>query len=358
MAIAESNIYALWAAKQAAQGTAAADGAAARQFIQVAGDISPERADGSEAWSDLDRFGDATDFVDTLIGTGAPTIQATHSELAWLCWLFFGGEVFTAGSAVAASEAPAKHEFVPGANTGFWSTWWKRVGMSEIVRQKFVDCKVTALRIEGSTANKVVKVIPSITSLDPANTIAADPTGASLPSGEQAFLYTDGEGRFNIDGTVYRGHSQFAIVVDDGQAPYYADSARPHALVAGGASIVLEGITLVLDEDSHALYNAQVYGDPAPAPGTQPITDLPALGSYEIDLRKNYVADGSAGAELRTGLQIEVPGVRWSPDVAIAPSPDGGPIEVALGGGMRKVAGQPAIRVTVETGTDDNAAYA
>jgi hypothetical protein len=50
VAIVESNVYGLWAAKQAAKGTGAT--AATKKLIQVGGGINPNRDDGSENWSD------------------------------------------------------------------------------------------------------------------------------------------------------------------------------------------------------------------------------------------------------------------------------------------------------------------
>jgi hypothetical protein len=348
MAVTESNIYALWAAKQAAKGTPVADAAAVKRFRQVGGDLNVNPSHGSENFSDLDRFGDAADFVDSIGGGGAPVLQATPNELAYLNWLFFGTEVFTAK--VVSTSAP-KFVFEPGSSTGFWSSWWKRVGQSEIVRQKFNDCKISSLRFEGSSANKIVKVTPTIISLDPGQHKTADPTGtASLPT-QAPFLFTEGEGAFTIDGGVFRGASQFAIVVDNGDAPYFGDAVLPIDLVPGNARITLESITMVLDSDSRARYNSIVYGTPTPAADAKPSKTIPALGSYQFELARN-------ATDTRESFKLEIPKVRWSPDLAIAPSPDGGPVEIALAGEMRKQTATPkSIRITIETGSGDNAAH-
>ena len=335
MAVVESNIHALWVAKQTAKGTAATS--ATKKLQMVGGDLNTARADGSENFSDLDRFGDAVDYIDTIQGTGSPVINAQPNGIAYLCWLFFGGETFTASGGGAAP----KYVFVPQTNTGFWSTWWKRVGLSEIVRQKFNDTKIATLKIEGSTANKIVKITPSVISLDPGERFATDPT----PTGEVAkpFLYTDAVGTFTIDGTVFTAQTQFSITIEAGLAPFQGDAIKFQDMVAGNANITMEGPTILLDTAGLAQYNTIIYGTASPSAGAKPATTAPVVGSFSCEFVRG------SGAT-RESLKVELPGCKWSPDLAVAPAPDGGAIELALNGQMRKVAGSPAVRITVETG--------
>ena len=335
MAVTESNIYALWAAKQSAKGTPATT--AIKRLQQVGGDLDTNREDGAEAFSDLDRFGGAVDYINTIQGTGEPVIHAQPNATAYLCWLFFGGEAFTAATG---STAP-KYVFTPQTNTGYWATFWKRVGLSEIVRQKFNDCKVATLKIEGSTANKIVKVTPTIVSLDPGEKFAADPAVAAEEA--KPFLYTDAVGTFTIDGTVFTAQTQFAVTMEAGLAPYQGDAIKFQDMVAGAANITMEGPTILLDTDGLAKYNSIIYGTASPSAGAKPATTAPAVGSFSCEFVRG------SGAT-RESLKIELPGVKWSPDLAVAPNPDGGAIELALNGQMRKVSGSPAIRITVETG--------
>ena len=358
MPAVESNAYGLWVAKQTAKGTPAT--VATKKLIQVGGDIALNVEHGSENWSDTDRFGDATDFVNTITGGGSPTIEAQSNEVALLAYLFFGGETF---AAKVAGTSPPKFTFEPGSSAGFWATFWKRVGLSQVVRQKFNDCRITSLRFEGSTANKVVKITPTILSLDAGEIFGADPAVGINPA--DPFLYTEGAGRFTIDGVPYSGHSQFAITFDNAENPYYGDGVRPVDVFAGNAQVTLEAITLALDAASYAQYCKQIYGTANPANGTKPIEQLPTIGSYSVDLRKTKDANGVArAADAVESLKIELGGVHWTPDQAIAPNPDGGLIELAFGGSMRKKhdGGAPPLapkiaRVTVETGAGDLAAH-
>lgn len=352
MPVVESNIHAFWVASQpSGKGTPAT--VAQKRLITVAGDLDVNRDDGAENFSDLDRFGDSADFVNTITGGGSLTVEAQANEAAYLCWLFFGNETFTAKSV---GVSPPKFEFEPGANIGKWATFWKRVGMSTIFRRKFNDCRISSLRIEGSTANKVVKIIPTVISLDPGEVFTSDPAVA-INATQDPFVYTEAKGTFTVDGTVFTGHSQFAVTIDDGLAAVYGDDVVPYDLIPGNAQVNLEGITMLLDDASLARYNTQFYGTATPTAGTKPLKTIPALGTYSFDLVR-----GTLDNRLR--MKVELGSVKWAPDVAVPPNPDGGAIELAWGGQARKNAAGGAaptapklIRVTIETGAGDLAAH-
>jgi hypothetical protein len=338
----EANLYALWAAKQTAKGTPVAGSEATKRFRQVAGDLTVNREDGSEGFSDMDRFGNMTDFVNTITGEGAPGIQTTPTETAWLFWVFFGADTVTGVA------DPWKHVFTPQTNGGFWATFWKRVGGSVTRKDKFNDCKLGQLVLEGSTAQKVVRIAPSILSLDPGEVFTADP--AIEPVLTDPFLWTEGVGTFKVNTVVLKGSSQFTATWDEGLSPYYGDDVVPYDLITGNSNITL-GTTILVDSAGHEEYNKRIYGTATPTATTKPLKALDAIGSYEFNLKKK----NSAGEITpKRNMLVEFPGVRWSPDLAIPPSPDGGPIELSLGGGMRKIAGQPGSRITMEIG---NAAF-
>lgn len=346
MAVVEPSIYGLWAAKQTAKGTPIAGVAATKAFIQVGGDFSVAREDGSEPWSDLSRFGSQTDFVNTIIGEGNPAIEAQPETLAYISWLFFGQE------SVTGAADPWTHTFEPGSSTGFWSTWWVRVGQSVIRRQKFADCLITSLVLEGSTGAKVVRATPTILSLDPGITYDSPDPSAAIDTNEDAepFRYTEGVGTFDVSGTVIEGQSQFTVTWDNAISPYYGDDVTPVDLVVGVPSIGL-AITILADADGFAEFNKRIYGTAAPAAGTEPLKALESLGSYGFTLtRKN----ASGNLSPIRDLDLAIPGVRWMPDVAIPANPDGGPVEISLAGAVRKTTGAAHTTLAIRNG---DAAY-
>lgn len=336
MPILEQNIGGLWVAKQTAKGTPAAT--PIKRLNWSGGDLSPNREDGSEAWMALERFGKQADFVDTLSGAGDPQIPALPADLAYLCYLFFGGE------AVTGSADPYTHTFTPTIAGGFPTTWWKSIGGAVVQRQKFADTYIGGLTIEGSTGSKVVKATPTLLALDPAELVATDPVQA-FSTGDP-FLYTEGESKFTIDGTVFRGQSQFSVNWNENKSLVYGDSVVPYDVVNGQPEITVT-ISIYLDEEGLKRYNHQVYGSASPTAGTKPTRFLPALGSYEFELVKQTAA-GPVTPARTFGLNL--PGVKWTPDVAIPANPEGGATEIQLTGQVRKVGSDPLTTVEVTCG--------
>lgn len=344
-----TNIYAAWAAKQTAKGTPAT--VATRRFKQVGGDVNINPDFGSENYSDLDKFGDATDWVNSIQGGGTPALEATATELAWLLWIFHGQE------AVVSTAAPdptllKRHRFQPNANPGFWFTWWKRVGEPALaVRHKFNDCRIAQAVLEASSANKAVRVTPTILCLDPGEQFTTDPTPGMPDATSPVLIFTEAEGTFTINGTVIRGHSQFQLTLNEALGAIFGDSTRPNEVARTGVASAGLGVTIQADSDALAYYNNEVYGTPTPAAGAKPQTRVPLLGSYSFKLDKK----DSAGV-LTHRLQLDVPGVRWQPLDAFAPAnPDSGTTEVALTGGLRKNGSNPLYTLDVVTAQAEGA---
>jgi hypothetical protein len=262
--------------------------------------------------------------VDSIIGGGAPVVQAGPGDLAYLLYLMMGQE-----SVGAAVSTVFPHTETPNNAGGFWFTAWKKVGQSVAVKQKFNDCRMASLRIEGSSANKVVKATPTIISADPGEVYTTDPT-VGLDA-DSPFLYTEAEGTFNLDGTIIRGHSSFALVINDNLTPWNGDSVFAQEIVPGQGAITVEGITLLVDAAGLAEYNKIVYGTASPTAGTKP-QKVVFFGSYTFTLTRG------ATTTLRS-FTVTLPKVHWLPDVAINGNPDGGPTEISLGAEARTSGG-------------------
>lgn len=449
----EPNIYALWFGKQSAKGVE--NTTPTHRVIQVGGDLAINRDDGQEAWSDLNKYGGQTDWINTLTGSGTPAIEATASELGALLWVAHGAETavagtdnvqtLTAGTAtggtfdlliyngtttitvaavawnvtsaaldtaieaalaaagyaatqVTAAGGPlnttpitvtfngtqtakrpwatmtttttsltggtgpaitqttpgvrAKHTFIPQATQGHWCTFCKRIGSSVIQRQSFIDCLVGGFTIEGSTANKAVRITPNILSLDPGKVLATDPA-AALPTGIDAkpFLYTEASGLFVMDGTTIQGQSSFTFTVNEDRGPVYGDDVVAYDLAVGQPTVAIS-ITLIFDSVGLARWNNLVYGSTAPVAGTKPLRTIPGLGSYSWDYKQK---DGQ-GTLTGNRFVGTVPGVRWAIPPAPGPNPQGGNTEITLAGGMRPLGGaiQP---YTLDVYNADTVAY-
>lgn len=335
----ELNIYALAGGKQTARGTALAT--PTKRLIQVAGDLKPGQDRGSENFSDLNKYGDSSDWINSVVGNGTPGIEATPEELAYLLWLFHGAETVTS---ITGPPAKKKHTFIPG-NAFFWSTFWRRVGRTQVDRHKFIDCRISQMVIEGSTANKAVRATPTILSLDPAQNLAADPTWPAMPT-KAPFLYTDGTGTFTLDGVVHSGHSQFTLTINEDLSPIYADDVLALDVVPGNPTVTI-GATVFLDANGYAAWNKQIYGTATPADLAKPIKSLPALGSYSFYLK----ARDNAGALNGDEFKLTIPGVQWQVPEKPDPNPDGGNAEIALAGASRIVGVQDAY--TIDVNNDD-----
>jgi len=338
LGLVESKIYGLWIAKQAKREEAAA--AAIKRLRQVTGNMKVDRSDGREKFGNDDRFGDAQHFVDSIMGSGDPGIQAQPGALAYLLYLFAGQEEVEEGEGEEAGVET--HVATPAAAGGFWATVWKKVGAADVVREKSADCKIGQIVIEGSTGQKVVRVTPSIMSLDPGEKFAEDPEQAV--DDEDAFLYTEGESAFQINEAIVRAQSQFQITINEALEAVYTDSVVPLELAAGEPEVTA-ALTLALNTEGLKIYNREVFGKTEPEAGDKPLKSLPAVGAYEFLLEKSAARS----------FKLELPGMKWTPDVAVEPNPAGGLTEVSLAGELKRVAGEPAWRSTVKTA---DAAYA
>jgi len=278
--VVEANIYALGVAKQSAAGTPIA--APTKRLIQVAGDFQSPQDLGSENYSDLGQWGTSTDWVNSVQGNGNPGLEADLDGLAYLLWLFNGAETVAAN----ADEATLNdHTTIPAVGNGFLSTWHSRVGQSVVRRSQWADCYISQLQLEASTANKAMRMTPSIISLDPARVLAADPTWPALPAQDKVLIYTEAEGTFKIDDVTIRGHSQFTVVMNKDLQVIFTDSIVPYEVRRGTPAVTI-ACTIQADAAGVAQFYKLLYGTATPSAGQKPQPRVPALGSYEFVMEK------------------------------------------------------------------------
>lgn len=322
MAILEPNFYGLWMGKQTAKGTP--NTTPGKRFIQVGGDYAMPRDDGNENWSDLRKYGARTWWVNSLLGNGEPVIECSPTELAYVLWLFHGAETV---SSVTGPPTAQKHSFQPTLGKGHPFTSFVRVGQSLTRRHRFDDCYITKVVIEGSTANKALRITPTVLSLDPGAQFTSDPA-AALPT-DKPFLWTDASSTFTINGTAYPGHTSFQLTIDDAWTPVFGDDSIPFDIVQGEPTVTL-AVDVYFDTAILAEVNTYIYGTASPTAGTKPIRRIPAYGSYSAYFKQR----DSAGALNGREFHPVVPAVKWTPMDYPGPAPDGGATAVTFQGRM------------------------
>lgn len=94
MATTETNIHALWAAWQSAQGVPAT--VATQRFKYVAGDPPNVNVDqGSVPWSDGGVWGGTTQYLNSILGQGTPSFEGGTDQIAWILATLAGSETVT-----------------------------------------------------------------------------------------------------------------------------------------------------------------------------------------------------------------------------------------------------------------------
>ena len=441
----EAHVHGVWLGKQTAKGTE--NTTPAHRMVLQSGDMETQRDDGKTNWSDLNKYGGHTDYVNSVLGQGTPVFEATPSETGFAMWAAHGAETVTAGtdnvqtlggspgsgtftlliddggqnlisvpgiannvaSAALATSinaamlaaghtgtpvvctggplnttpitvtfsgvTTAKRPFTlsktadttspavsitnttPGVRTkpqalpGHWLTLVRRVGATVVQRHSYVDTLVNGITLEAATSQKEVRLGLNLLSLNPGKVLTSDPT-ANLPTGIdlKPFLYTDGAGAFTIDGTVFRGQSQFQFSTTEGRTPVPGDDVTVHDLAVSNPGVTI-GCTIVFDSDGLGEWNKLFYGTATPAAGTLPLKNIPPLGSYSAVLTQKTPNGNPSGNKL--GLTI--PGVKWTVPPAPAPNPEGGNTEIALAGEMRPISGLDPY--TIDTWNGDPSAY-
>lgn len=332
----ELSIYRFSAAKQTARGAAAT--APDHSFIVPAGDIGTGRDEGSENWSDgATKYGGITRWPNNVTSRGDLGIEFTPTEVAWLMYIFNGSESVAANTERAAWN---DHVAVPGLAPGYYSTWWKKQGVTVSQRMRHIDCQISQMQFEGSTANKAIRVTPNVLSIDPAHYLAVDPVWPALPTADDVLLYTEASGTFTIDGNVIRGHSQFTVVLNEDLNPVYTDDVVPFETQRGTPAATI-ACTIQADADGLAQWNRYMYGTATPVAGATPIRSSPPAGSYSFEAKKG------SGALLAGRFKFEAPSVRWNLPDWPAPAPGGGNAQLALAGTMEPTAANPLWRTTV-----------
>jgi hypothetical protein len=334
----EIAVYRTQAAAQTVKGTPAT--APTRAFRTVTGNIAVNRDVGSENVGDgtnYTMFPDIVDWVNSVVGgPSAIGMQLTCDEAAWIMRRFNGAETVTANVEKATLN---DHVTQPGATNPDYLTFWEKEGLSVTQRLRHNDCLITQVQIEGSTANKALRITPTILSLDPAQFLTADPTWVTMPTADQVMLWTEAASTFTVDGVVFRGQSQYTITLNRAGTPVLTDDVVPQEVQWGTPEATVAG-TFQADADAQTIWNKYVYGTATPANNAKPTRSLPALGSWSAEHKKG------AATTLVGRFRPEAAGVRWAIPEWPGPNPDGGNPTLTFTGGMRLNGVNPLWKMT------------
>ncbi|MBA3688469.1 MAG: hypothetical protein H0W81_06545 [Chloroflexi bacterium] len=336
----EPNINGIWVGKQTAKGTE--NTTPIKHPALMGGGFQFARDDGSSPYSDLSKYGAEFRYVNSAQGNGNPAIASTPSELAYILWLAHGAEVT---ASVTGPPAKTKHTFTPSLTQGFWHTWVTRLGLTQIIRQSWIDCLIGGFTIEGSTGQKDLRITPTVFSADPAKIVAADPS-AALPT-TYPFMYTEATGTFTIDTVVQVCHSQFQFTVSEDRSPYFGDDVLPCDFTVGTPTATIAA-TITFNANGQTEYNNLVYGTGSPTAGTKPLKTIAAVGSYSAWFKAK-----TPGTNTLNGneFKLTIPAVQWAIPDAPQPNPAGGDSTIALSG--RVVPPATGLPYTIDVNNDD-----
>lgn len=348
MALLPTSQFGAWIAKQSGKGAinhVAYDDMRKRLRL-IEGGLSTQREYGRETYGDGQRFAAASDYTESIIGSGELTVQGQPGVAGYLAYLALGAEAFTAADAEEGTSS--EHVITPAEDGGKWFTVIQEVGEgSDLYRSRFGDCRIQSLSFEASQGTKTLHVNPTIASLSPDEKYGYTPTlgfDASEP-----LLFTDATGKMVVDGDTIGDISQFQVSINDNLEPYYGDGIAPRDMVPGRSEVEVT-FTVAVTSDTLPYFNQVVYGTPYPSAGATPTSSIYFAG---VD----FTLSRGTGATLEQ-VQITVPRVAFTPDLAIEGQADGGVVELAFTGQARPNGTDPVITVTTNSvDADDDYAY-
>jgi hypothetical protein len=227
-------------------------------------------------------------------------------------------------------------------SSSHWLSMWKQLGSTVSQKQRFNDCRIAGLQLQCGRDQFVGRITPTIISLDPGETITADPT--LVEDDDDSILWTEAEGQLNINGVVFSGTTGYNITTSDGLTPAYGDSVKAFDVGSGVGQVTGADIQVYLNAAGLAKYNEIIYGSSTPAAGAKPIARVPAIGSFSVK-HWRYNTSASPGRQ----VFIECPNVQWTSPDAPAGNPDGGLASISLGFRTVKRGSDPHIRITTNS---------
>lgn len=279
--------------------------------------LAPVKEVGRLVWTDSGRDPGPA-FTSRLAVAGDFQVYAHPAGLALLFKIALGANADS-------GAGPFTHTITP-ANDVFYVTIWRMVG--NVVFEKFVDCKVNTLRLEGE-AGQPLKVTLSVEGIT-ATFEPSEVTGTALA--DMPYLYPEGSAALKVD-TVARPLSRISLEIGNGISSYQADDYKPADVDPGAREITLSYGTRFTGATAFPDYRTFYYGS---AGGT---VQSPLLGTHAIDF--TWTRDAN------TTLQILIPQYTYAA-LPVNADPGGDPIEIEVTGTVEKSAGAAIMTAIVK----------
>ena len=329
--VIESGIGTLNYGRQSAKGTPATAATTTVGYNQpkwAGGFLSPNKKLGNAEYIDGSRFGSPSTYTDSVGGeVGSLSLQLQPENAGLFSAAILGIDTVTGAS------NPYTHTISSAGTSGHFSTWWQKVGSSVgPERQRYSDCKIAKLALSSTFADKVLKADLDIQCLSAAQTFSVD--AAKTQDTSDPYFHTESTGSFSVDSTTINEVTDSMLEIDTMMKPFYGDSIAPLQLIEG-KGLITRSVKSIVTDDTLGKFRKAVYNSATPSPSTDPNSAV-----FYAAITNVYTRSATQT------LTITTPRVAIDPaTMDVAPRPEGGEIELTLGGTALKNGATAALTI-------------
>jgi hypothetical protein len=329
--VIESGIGTINYGRQSAKGTIATAATTTVGYDQPkwsGGHLSPNKKLGNAEFIDGSRFGSPSTYTDSVGGeVGSLSLQLQPENAGLYCAAILGVDTVTGAS------DPYTHTITSAGTSGHWATWWQKVGSAVgPERQYFMDSKIAKLALSSTFADKVLTADLDIQSLTAATTYATD--AAKTQNSSDPYFHTEATGSFSVDSLVINEVTEAMLEVDTMMTPFYGDSIAPLQLIEG-KGMITNSVKSIVTDDTLGKFRKAVYNAAAPTSGTAVNKAV-----FYAAMTQTYTRSATKT------LTVTCPRVAIDPaTMNVAPKPEGGEIELTLGGTALKDGSTAALTI-------------
>lgn len=334
--VIESGIGSINYGRQSAKGTPATAATTTVGYDQpkwAGGNLTPNKKLGNAEFIDGQRFGSPSMYTDSVGGeVGSLSLQLQPENAGLYCAAILGVDTVTGAA------DPYTHTITSAGTSGHWGTWWQKVGSSVgPERQRFSDSKIAKLALSSTFADKVLNANLDIQALSAAQTFATD--AAKTQNSSDPYLHTEATGSFTVDSLVINEVTESMLEVDTQMKPFYGDSIAPAQLIEG-KGLITKSIKSIVTDDTLGKFRKAIYNSATPSAASNPSSAV-----FYAAISETYTRSAT-----RT-LTITAPRVAIDPaTMDVSPRPEGGEIELTMGGTCLKDGATAALTIVALSG--------